>query len=77
MGNYVMQKAMAAAWTRKNQPLLISLVNQLLMVAADVDNNVFDQGAPDNHDGYAVANLTYWIQPFTAAAMEFSVHQQV
>lgn len=61
MGNYVMQKAMAAAWTRKNQPLLISLVNQLLMVAADVDNNVFDQGAPDNHDGFAVANLTYRI----------------
>src|SRR5881409_1497390 len=31
MGNYVVQKAMAAAWTRKNQPLLVSLVNQLLM----------------------------------------------
>ena len=61
MGNYVLQKAMAAAWTRKNQPLLVSLVNQLLMIAADVDNNVFDQGAPDNHDGYAVANLTYRI----------------
>ena len=25
MGNYVLQKAMAAAWTRKNQPLLVSL----------------------------------------------------
>jgi esterase/lipase superfamily enzyme len=61
MGNYVMQKAMAAAWTRKNQPLLISLVNQLLMVAADVDNNVFDMGAPDNNDGSAIANLTYRI----------------
>src|SRR5271165_2495023 len=24
MGNYVLQKAMAAAWTRKNQPLLVS-----------------------------------------------------
>ena len=31
MGNYVVQKAMAAAWTRKNQPLLVSLINQLLM----------------------------------------------
>jgi esterase/lipase superfamily enzyme len=61
MGNYVLQKAMAAAWTRKNQPLLVSLINQLLMVAADVDNSVFDQGAPDNHDGFAVANLTYRI----------------
>ncbi len=61
MGNYVLQKAMAAAWTRKNQPLLVSLINQLLMVAADVDNNLFDQGAPDNDDGNAVANLTYRI----------------
>src|SRR5207247_11072684 len=46
---------------RKNQPLLVSLINQLLMVAADVDNNLFDQGAPDNDDGNAVANLTYRI----------------
>ena len=42
MGNYVLQKAMAAAWTRKNQPLLASLINQLIMVAADVDNDLFD-----------------------------------
>jgi esterase/lipase superfamily enzyme len=59
MGNYVVQKAMAAAWTRKNQPLLVSLINQLLMVAADVDTDLFDLGAPDNNDGNAVANLTY------------------
>jgi esterase/lipase superfamily enzyme len=61
MGNYVVQKAMAAAWTRKNQPLLVSLINQLLMVAADVDCDLFDQGAPDNNDGNAIANLTYRI----------------
>jgi len=61
MGNYVVQKAMAAAWTRKNQPLLVSLINQLLMVAADVDSDLFDMGAPDNNDGNAVANLTYRI----------------
>jgi esterase/lipase superfamily enzyme len=61
MGNYLLQKAMAAAWTRKNQPLLVSLINQLLMVAADVDNDLFDAGAPDNSDGAAVANLTYRI----------------
>ena len=61
MGNYVVQKAMAAAWTRKNQPLLASLINQLLMVAADVDNDLFDSGAPDNNDGNAIANLTYRI----------------
>ena len=61
MGNYVVQKALAAAWTRKNQPLLVSLINQLLMVAADVDNDLFDTGAADNGDGNAIANLTYRI----------------
>lgn len=61
MGNYLLQKAMAEAWTRKNQPLLASLINQLLMIAADVDNDIFDTGAPDNNDGAAIANLTYRI----------------
>jgi esterase/lipase superfamily enzyme len=61
MGNYVVQKAMAAAWTRKNQPLLVSLIDQLVMVAADVDSDLFDDGAPDNNDCNAVANLTYRI----------------
>jgi esterase/lipase superfamily enzyme len=44
MGNYVLQKAMQLVWTRKNQPLLVSLLNQLLMVAADVDNDLFKAG---------------------------------
>jgi len=61
MGNYLLQKAMAVAWTRKNQPLLVTLINQLVMVAADVDNNLFDAGAPDNDDGAATVNLTYRI----------------
>jgi len=61
MGNYLLQKAMAAAWTRKNQPLLVSLINQLIMVAADVDNDLFESNAPDGSDGNAVANLTYRI----------------
>jgi esterase/lipase superfamily enzyme len=61
MGNYLLQKAMAAAWTRKNQPLLVTLINQLVMVAADVDNSLFDAGAPDNDDGAAMVNLTYRI----------------
>ena len=61
MGNYVMQKALAAAWTRKNQPLLASLVNQMIMVAADVDSDLFDQDGSDYSDGNAVANLTYRI----------------
>jgi esterase/lipase superfamily enzyme len=61
MGNYVIQKAMAVAWTRKNQPLLVSLINQLVMVAADVDNDLFEAAAQDGSDGNAIANLTYRI----------------
>jgi len=60
MGNYVLQKAMQFVWTRKNQPLLVSLLNQLLMVAADVDNDIFKSGETvDKSDGDAIANLTY------------------
>lgn len=60
MGNYVLQKAMQYTWTRKNQPLLVSLINQLLMVAADVDNDLFnDDEGTDTTDGAAIANLTY------------------
>ena len=61
MGNYVFQKAMATAWTRKNQPVLVSLINQLIMVAADVDSDLFEPTAPDGNNGNAVANLTYRI----------------
>jgi esterase/lipase superfamily enzyme len=62
MGNYVLQKAMAVLWTRKNQPLLMSLINQLLMVAADVDNDLFKSGeVVEQSDGDAIANLTYRI----------------
>jgi len=62
MGNYLLQKAMAVVWTRKNQPLLMSLINQLLMVAADVDNDLFKSGeVVQQTDGDAVANLTYRI----------------
>jgi esterase/lipase superfamily enzyme len=60
MGNFVMQKAMQHVWTRKNKPLLMSLVNQLLMVAADVDNDLFRSGENlDQEDGDAIANLCY------------------
>jgi esterase/lipase superfamily enzyme len=60
MGNYVLQEAMQYTWTRNNQPLLVSLVNQLLMVAADVDNDLFKGGESiDKSDGDAIANLTY------------------
>jgi esterase/lipase superfamily enzyme len=60
MGNYLLQKSMAVVWTRKNQPLLMSLVNQLLMIAADVDNDLFKSGETvQQSDGDAIANLTY------------------
>ncbi|HET9362596.1 MAG TPA: alpha/beta hydrolase [Vicinamibacterales bacterium] len=60
MGAYVVQKAMQTVWTRKNQPLLMSLVNQLLLVGADVDNDLFGSGETvDKGDGDAIANLTY------------------
>jgi esterase/lipase superfamily enzyme len=60
MGNFVLQKAMQAAWTRANRPLLMSLVNQLIMVAADVDNDLFGSGEQQTgSDGDAIANLCY------------------
>ena len=61
MGNYALQKAMSNAWTRKNAPLQVSLVNQLVMLAADVDNDLFDAGSADSKDGAAMFNLTYRI----------------
>ncbi|MBX7118261.1 MAG: alpha/beta fold hydrolase [Gemmatimonadaceae bacterium] len=62
MGNYVLQKAAQQVWTRRNQPLLVSLINQLVMVAADVDNDLFSAGeTTDKSDGDALANLTYRI----------------
>ena len=60
MGNYVLQKAMQTAWTRKNRPMLVSLVNQLIMVAADVDNDLFGSGEQQTgSDGDAISNLCY------------------
>lgn len=62
MGNYVLQKAAHAVWARKGAPLLVSLIHQLLMVAADVDNDLFKCGeAVDGSDGDALANLSYRI----------------
>jgi esterase/lipase superfamily enzyme len=60
MGNYLTENAMNFAWTRKNRPLLMSLINQLLMIAADVDNDLFRSGDQVSHgDGEGIANLTY------------------
>jgi esterase/lipase superfamily enzyme len=60
MGNYVLQQALYHVWTRKNRPLLTSLVNQLVMVAADVDNDLFSSGETvSEREGEGIANLTY------------------
>jgi esterase/lipase superfamily enzyme len=60
MGNYVVENAMNYAWTRKNRPLLMGLINQLVMVAADVDNDLFRSGESVTHgDGEGIANLSY------------------
>jgi esterase/lipase superfamily enzyme len=60
MGNYVVENAMNVAWTRKNRPLLMSLISQLVMVAADVDNDLFRSGESVQHgDGEGIANLSY------------------
>jgi esterase/lipase superfamily enzyme len=60
MGNYVVENAMNAAWTRKNRPLLMSLISQFVMVAADVDNDLFRSGDTVQHgDGEGIANLSY------------------
>jgi len=60
MGNYLVELAMQVVWVRKNKPLLLSLINQLLMVGADVDNDLFKSGeATGLSDGDAIANLTY------------------
>jgi len=62
MGNYALEYAMNALWTRKNQPLLVSLMLEVLMVAADVDNDLFRSGETVSHgDGEGLANLSYRI----------------
>lgn len=62
MGNFVVENAMNVAWTRKNRPLLMSLISQLVMVAADVDNDIFRAGDTVRHgDGEGIANLSYRI----------------
>jgi|GEM_PF-442154 len=62
MGNYALQCAMEALWTRKNRPLLVSLMQEVLMVAADVDNDIFRDGENiSDAPGEGLANLTYRI----------------
>ena len=62
MGNYALEYAMNSVWTRKNRPLLVSLMQEVIMVAADVDNDIFRSGENVSHgDGEGLANLSYRI----------------
>ena len=61
MGNYVMQEALVAASKRLNDPQLVSLINQFVMIAADVDNDLFQLAKPADSDGSLMANLCYRI----------------
>lgn len=61
MGNYVMQNALAIASQKLNNPQLITLIHQLVMVAADVDNDIFQKNKPSNADGALMSNLCYRI----------------
>jgi esterase/lipase superfamily enzyme len=62
MGNYALEYAMNSLWTRKNRPLLVSLMQEVIMVAADVDNDMFRSGENISHgDGEGLANLSYRI----------------
>jgi esterase/lipase superfamily enzyme len=62
MGNYALEYAMNALWTRKNRPLLVSLMQEVIMVAADVDNDIFRSGETVSQgDGEGLANLCYRI----------------
>jgi len=62
MGNYALEYAMNNVWTRKNRPLLISLLQEVIMVAADVDNDLFRAGnSVTQGDGEGLANLSYRI----------------
>lgn len=62
MGNWVLQNALKYTWERYNKPLLVSLINQCVMVAADVDNDLFAGGdAVGGGAAEGMANLCYRI----------------
>jgi len=61
MGCYVLQEALVAASKRLNDPQLVSLVNQCVLIAGDVDNDLFQRDKPSDSDGSLMANLCYRI----------------
>ncbi len=61
MGNFVVQKALAIAAKKLNSPQLVTLIHQLVMVSADVDNDLYQTDQPGDSDGSLMANLCYRI----------------
>lgn len=61
MGNYLVEKGLSSLSKRINNPQLFTLVHQLVMAAADVDNDLFDKDLPAGSDGSLIANLCYRI----------------
>lgn len=62
MGCYVVQKALAKLWDKLGRPLTMSVITQLILLAADIDNDIFKCGETvDGSDGDAMANLCYRI----------------
>ena len=61
MGGFVVQKGLAIAAKKLNSPQLVTLVHQLVLVAADIDNDLFDTSKPQDSDGSLMANLCYRI----------------
>lgn len=62
MGNFLLQKAMQQVWTVRGRPTRTMLVDQCVMLAADVDNDLFrNDPGHEQSDGVAMANLTYRI----------------
>jgi len=61
MGAYVMQKALSIASRKLNNPQLVTLIHQLVLVAADVDNDIFQCSQPAASDGILMSNLCYRI----------------
>jgi hypothetical protein len=57
----VIEKALSVGAKRLNSPQLITLIHQLVMVAADVDNDLFQKDKPEDSDGSLMANLCYRI----------------
>lgn len=57
----MLQNGLATAAKRLNSPQLVTLLHQVVLVAADIDNDIFNCDKPDDSDGSLMANLSYRI----------------